>query len=1359
MILVLIVICAIIIGIILQFLAVSMICKKMKHASNKEWINVIIGFFKARSERKLLYYFIGTEATLAGVLPSLLARLSVTTEDSVWSLWISIDDNTNLLSLVIAGFIAIGYYLYLYITNRKHPQKWESLVNASKLVNEELNFIPTEEWFVLQNNQAIKDLGKRYSKLINYPFKHMEFALASFHRMDKFSTLLREPLKNFISKAGYFSRTNDDDYSSPIKDTIAIVIQKISNLNDTADSYLDLKTNLGALYDVIDNYYWNNVYRKLKHNVEIATKELKDATSALCQSLDNDWILYKKHHYLLITGEAGTGKSHLIGDMVTIRKQNHEPSILLLGQHFTTASDPLSQIKELLDVRCKKDRLLKQLNNYGERINVPVVIFIDAINEGAGEKLWQNFLGHIISEIEKYEYLRIVLSFRTSSRKNWFYDISHSDLSVYHHQGFEGNIREACEYLFNSFGLDQPLWPVYGAEFANPLFLLKYCRNHERSHQPLLFSDFWDTINVYCDSTNHELSNSLNYNDSLNLVTGALNAVAELMVENGSRYQLEFHIVMERLVDVAKYTSNPQQFFDYLIDEGLLRTEKYDDKVFVDFGFERIGDYFIANYLINNKDPKEWFQHYLGDISEAITIIVPKQKNLEAFEIINDNEDLINAFIETSGWRESFCPKGEYFINNLIQNKEYSVLYDIICQRPFRNNNIANGETLYKVLWTKTMSERDIIWTTIISEEYGVGQRILDLAQWGKHASSQTLSRIVDSTSQLCSELLIWSLSSTWIELRDTSTYALVNLFATHPSTMISLLKKYYDINDLYIAERLWAAVLGALLCSSDKETVLKISQWTYDNVFKTKNVTAHILIRDYAKEIVKYGQSLTAKLTINEDDLTLPLGSETLPEIISTEDVISRFSKNWDSLNEKEKPIYAAQSAILNSMATEHSTRTVYGDFGRYVFQSYIHDFGENEELMSNWAIQLIFDEFDYQPQKFYLFDNRHASRNRFNNKIERIGKKYQWIAMYKIMAHLSDKHPHLDFSNSWATPIQNARNIDPTLRVNRIPNGVHSFYQVPKFNLCNPKNNLKWLRSYKVLPKIESLLLIKDNDSTEWINLFSTNNIVYSPIESEDSIMKRELWIFMHSFIANVEDLNAICKYIDNYGLKGNSFHENTEISGLFLREFYWSDEYKKIIPSYTNIEFSINSIIDSSIIIDPTYLQYRHSDSSGSNNVSMLLPNEFIYAQLGLMYAQENGVWINYDGDIVAFDNYMYLGGHRALLIKKDILLSCLNKLNKCIFWPIFTERMLSTHNHMWAKHANSGGWAYMDSNGRIHYKLKNYEDGKFVKKFKVLKSKTHKRFVKFALYLYRHHLCWFPSQTIDIWNYKNDNNLFE
>ena len=56
--------------------------------------------------------------------------------------------------------------------------------------------------------------------------------------------------------------------------------------------------------------------------------------------------------------------------------------------------------------------------------------------------------------------------FRVSERHNWFYDIAQDkSYAVYTHEGFAWHEQEAREYnRFLRFGIEQPLWPVYGKE-------------------------------------------------------------------------------------------------------------------------------------------------------------------------------------------------------------------------------------------------------------------------------------------------------------------------------------------------------------------------------------------------------------------------------------------------------------------------------------------------------------------------------------------------------------------------------------------------------------------------------------------------------------------------------------------------------------------------------------------------------------------------------------------------------------------------------------------------------------------------------------------------------------------------------
>ena len=105
-------------------------------------------------------------------------------------------------------------------------------------------------------------------------------------------------------------------------------------------------------------------YDLLKSNSESyllnTISEVSRKGTTLEIALNNEWISFRERHLIMISGSAGMGKSHLIGDIVTRRMKKNEPSILLLGQHFITMEEPLVQIQKLLDIKCSKEKFLNK---------------------------------------------------------------------------------------------------------------------------------------------------------------------------------------------------------------------------------------------------------------------------------------------------------------------------------------------------------------------------------------------------------------------------------------------------------------------------------------------------------------------------------------------------------------------------------------------------------------------------------------------------------------------------------------------------------------------------------------------------------------------------------------------------------------------------------------------------------------------------------------------------------------------------------------------------------------------------------------------------------------------------------------
>lgn len=92
---------------------------------------------------------------------------------------------------------------------------------------------------------------------------------------------------------------------------------------------------------------------------------------------------------LILEGDAGVGKSHLIADVVLRREKEKQMSLLFGGQKFITDEDPFTQMMRMLFFSGTSNELLEMLEAKAEATGHRIIIFIDAINEGHGLTIWQ----------------------------------------------------------------------------------------------------------------------------------------------------------------------------------------------------------------------------------------------------------------------------------------------------------------------------------------------------------------------------------------------------------------------------------------------------------------------------------------------------------------------------------------------------------------------------------------------------------------------------------------------------------------------------------------------------------------------------------------------------------------------------------------------------------------------------------------------------------------------------------------------------------------------------------------------------------------------------------------------------------
>ena len=163
----------------------------------------------------------------------------------------------------------------------------------------------------------------------------------------------------------------------------------------------------------------------------------------------------------------------------------------------------------------------------------------------------------------------------------------------------------------------------------------------------------------------------------------------------------------------------------------------------------------------------------------------------------------------------------------------------------------------------------------------------------------------------------------------------------------------------------------------------------------------------------------------LNEKKIIPPYSSDPIPEIEDQHYLEQNFS--------------GATYNIIKSMRFEGWGW--YGDFGRYIFQSALNHFDVNEYQIFNYAIFHIINELDFSEELFKDYDMFVHRYDRHQTiKTERIGKKYQWITMYNVLARISD---NCGMKESWQSSSDNTiqyegawnlyiRDFDPTLNAN---------------------------------------------------------------------------------------------------------------------------------------------------------------------------------------------------------------------------------------------------------------------------------------------------------------------------------------
>jgi hypothetical protein len=346
-------------------------------------------------------------------------------------------------------------------------------------------------------------------------------------------------------------------------------------------------------------------------------------------------------------------------------------------------------------------------------------------------------------------------------------------------------------------------------------------------------------------------------------------------------------------------------------------------------------------------------------------------------------------------------------------------------------------------------------------------------------------------------------------------------------------------------------------------------------------------------------------------------------------------------------------------------------------------------------WIFQKVL-ELGWTGVRFAEFDNSVPERGRTPHKPERIGKKYQWIALHELLARLSDNFrfagdPHCDKVEDYQGPWQIwRRDIDPTSilkttgKTDYQRGGSCWWSPIAYKSWMLDKPSKAWLSGKSDLPDPLTFIEIKQNDTGKiWYILDTYLDWEEPTLKGEGRWDKKRRSIRYHvrSYLAKRGNAKKLISWLaqNEYLRKRSSdvpdWHDS---HGLLLGEFYDHPAYHYFnTPYYEQNGWTKGTGNPLPVAVYLTAQSYfkesSNYDCSVDGSIRIFLPARLIAEGLSFEWHAGEGKLFDSRGRLVAFDPSVSEEGPGALLMEKESLLEFLRDKQYEIVWLVTGEKL--------------------------------------------------------------------------------------
>ena len=349
--------------------------------------------------------------------------------------------------------------------------------------------------------------------------------------------------------------------------------------------------------------------------------------------------------------------------------------------------------------------------------------------------------------------------------------------------------------------------------------------------------------------------------------------------------------------------------------------------------------------------------------------------------------------------------------------------------------------------------------------------------------------------------------------------------------------------------------------------------------------------------------------------------------------------------------------------------------------------------QFSATWAQRWICKrahELGWTTRRFGAFECRFPTHGRSEHRVERIGKKYQWLALHELVGRMADNLAFVegrwDDDTGRKSEYKSAgqvglRDIDPSLLIARTHHdgwkewGWTWWVPVdPQLRAVGPHERMAWLQSESALLNSSALIdLVEPGTGRKWLALDGFSKWWGWGMRDGHRERQRDTWFRLRCFVvARAHEEQIFNSLKDRLHMEDRSLPHMEIPFRFYLGEYPWHPD----VVGLDQQEWPLPPDLPPAPVYPAVATYSRESsgyDWSIDETIHVELPAPWLADQMGLrMKGGHSPVFVNADGRTTFMDPSVLEPGPSGALVDREAFLLALEQRDLAAIWVIAGEK---------------------------------------------------------------------------------------